>query len=109
MSKKFIPSGPAPASVVAGKTDDWHHLVVLDATTGEQIHGVREANAETGEIVRNELKDGNLVVEDNAIAFVTEQRAIRIEWAIDQAEPAGSIGPIDPPSDGNEHDDEEAN
>lgn len=55
-------------------------LRVVDATTGDLIVKVIEADADAGRIVRYAVEDGALVRENDRFAIIEEDRAIRLEW-----------------------------
>ncbi|SEM62848.1 hypothetical protein SAMN05192583_0889 [Sphingomonas gellani] len=83
MAKTAAPALPAPPSYVisGGLPDDIaRNIRVVDASTGETIPQVIEADAGAGTVRRYDVQDGNLVREKDAFKIVEEERKIRMEW-----------------------------
>lgn len=74
------PTIPPPSRVTAQVTPGWDRVRVVDATTGETIAHVIEADVDAGTVTRRTIVDGHLVRDRDDYATVKEGRAIRIEW-----------------------------
>jgi hypothetical protein len=76
-----VAAAPTAVNVRTLPFDLLKRVRVIDASTGEPIERVIEADSEAGTVKRFAVENGNLVREDDHFKVIEEQRPIRIEIA----------------------------